>query len=124
MSRASIKGYYVGDGDIVAVAPGLLHLHGNSARKLFKEPKEFNPDRFLKREQGGGGGESGAPTSILTWGAGVHYCPGKYLAIAEIKVALALTLLAIQREGVQFTIHKAFTSPGSFTDRSVQAKFS
>ncbi|KAG9285746.1 hypothetical protein G9A89_003425 [Geosiphon pyriformis] len=59
-----------------------LNLTGiNQNRHDWKEPENFNPERFLEEEKGklNGGG-------YLPFGAGVRKCPGEELAIVELMV--------------------------------------
>jgi cytochrome P450 family 135 len=51
---------------------------------VFNEPQEFRPDRFLQKQ---------APTRTwLPWGGGPKLCPGRHLALLEIRTVLRATL--------------------------------
>jgi cytochrome P450 len=51
---------------------------------LFSEPQEFRPDRFLRSQ---------APTHPwLPWGGGRKLCPGRHLALLELRAVLRATL--------------------------------
>ena len=64
----------------------------------FREPLEFQPERWL----------AGAPTATLTsakrismpFGAGPRICPGRYLALMEMKMAIAMLLATFEIEEV------------------------
>lgn len=113
---AVISGYWVGNADIVTLAVGLLHGQGAAGRELFADAETFNPDRFSD-------GEPSGPNAILTWGAGHHYCVGKWLALAQIKVALTTVLSTVKVEEFQVRIRKGFVSPGVFIETDVTAVF-
>lgn len=57
----------------------------------FAEPLRFDPERWLT-----GSGAAHAPSSpkrvVMPFGAGPRMCPGRYLALAEIKMVLAMLL--------------------------------
>ncbi|KAG9291322.1 hypothetical protein G9A89_003974 [Geosiphon pyriformis] len=63
-----------------------LHMHGihqNSAQ--WKDPKRFDPTRFLKDANGAEGIEK---YSFLPFGGGTRLCPGRHLAMAQMKVMM------------------------------------
>ncbi|OXA54040.1 putative lanosterol 14-alpha demethylase [Folsomia candida] len=113
---ASIGGYHVGHAETIAMCEPMLMVHA-SAQEIFSNPKIYNPDRFL-----GPAKESMAPLSVMTWGAGVHLCPGKMFSIYEIKMALGLILLNFEFELEKGSISKIdYFSPSAFAERKVQA---
>jgi len=59
---------------------------GATDAQHFPQPEAFDPDRWL-REDGASGKRIAMP-----FGAGPRICPGRYLALLEIKVALATLL--------------------------------
>jgi cytochrome P450 len=62
--------------------PGLDPAH-------FPEPQAFRPERWL----GEGPIASGSAKRVtMPFGAGPRMCPGRYLALAEIKMAMAMLL--------------------------------
>jgi len=56
----------------------------------FSEPQVFNPRRWLDAD--GQVGDSGPRRAVIPFGAGPRFCPGRYLAMLEAKMALATTL--------------------------------
>jgi cytochrome P450 len=108
--------YHIGDTDCVAVCGPMLMLQ-NYAMEIFKEPLKYNPRRFL-----GSSHESCNQYNVMTWGAGLHLCPGKMFALYEIKMAVALVLLNFKLE-----LHKGsvsalnYFSPSAFAERRVHA---
>lgn len=69
----------VASGDIVTVAPWVLHRH----RQLWRNPDAFDPSRFLP------GAEPVARYSYLPFGAGPRICIGAHFALLEATHALA-----------------------------------
>jgi cytochrome P450 len=69
-----------------------------TAEQYFPEPKRFDPDRWL----GTAGGKSTTRVS-MPFGAGSRLCPGRYLALLEMKLAMAMLLrtFKIERVGTQ-----------------------
>ncbi len=61
--------------------------HDSVAEAHFPNALGFEPERWLRE------GENGADKRIpLPFGAGARTCPGRYLALLEIKIAVAMTL--------------------------------
>jgi cytochrome P450 len=62
------------------------YRHGALSEKYFSEAREFKPDRWLK--------ESRCPVhntdAFTPFGAGPRYCPGRNLAILEIRSVIAM----------------------------------
>ncbi|CAJ0631038.1 2514_t:CDS:1 [Entrophospora sp. SA101] len=56
-------------------------IHRNP--KYWKDPETFNPDRFLNGEN------EITKNSFLMFGAGLRICPGRRLAILELKCLMA-----------------------------------
>jgi len=115
--------YYVGDADAVAMCSPLLMFNGY-ASEIFQEPTKYNPSRFLKKTDGGyqeGGGESFNQYNVVTWGAGLHLCPGKMFALYEIKMAVALILQSFRFEVNKDAIKGLnYFSPAAFAEREVE----
>ena len=69
----------------------LMRLGGLDARN-FAEPMAFDPARWI----GGAGAAAHSLTSskrvVMPFGAGPRICPGRYLALAEIKMVMAMLL--------------------------------
>ncbi|CAG8635917.1 15152_t:CDS:2 [Cetraspora pellucida] len=57
----------------------------------FNEPKKFNPDRFLDEEYGGTGEFKNIPKNVYApFGGGLRICPGKNIALIELKLITVL----------------------------------
>lgn len=74
-----IGGFAVAPGDILLIAPWVIHRHA----KLWRDPGAFDPGRFLP------GAEPVARFSYLPFGAGPRVCIGASFALAEATLALA-----------------------------------
>ncbi|WP_338768615.1 cytochrome P450 [Massilia sp. METH4] len=61
---------------------------------VFPEPHSFEPERWLA----GGGADKGV---ALPFGAGPRMCPGRYLSLIELKVAMAMLLGRFELVDVQ-----------------------
>lgn len=79
-------------GDIDAprgtVVLGLMR-HDGMAHQYFPEPASFRPERWMA----GGGAVAGSAKRVsMPFGAGPRVCPGRYLALMEIKLCMAMLL--------------------------------
>src|ERR1700675_993614 len=81
----TIAGMPVKKGDIVLVAPWLLHRH----EKLWRDPNAFVPSRFM----------TGTPPdrfAYLPFGVGARVCIGAHFALVEAMLALAKMISAFR----------------------------
>ncbi|OKO71874.1 cytochrome P450 [Bradyrhizobium sp. NAS80.1] len=85
--KDNAAGVEIGKGDIIMIAPWLLHRH----EKLWDEPNAFIPKRFMSTE---------APDrfAYLPFGAGPRVCIGAPFAQAESVLALARLIGAFRVE--------------------------
>ncbi|QHP66916.1 cytochrome P450 [Bradyrhizobium sp. LCT2] len=85
--KDSAAGIEIGRGDIIMIAPWLLHRH----EKLWDQPNAFVPKRFMSTE---------APDrfAYLPFGAGPRVCVGAPFAQAESVLALARLIGAFRVE--------------------------
>ncbi len=73
-----------------------LFRHDTVSDEFFPEPTLFKPERWLAAD-------SGKPTDkkvSMPFGSGPRTCPGRYLALMEIKMALAMVLGSFKIESV------------------------
>ena len=70
--------------------------HDSVAAEHFERPTEFDPQRWL-----GEGDASHAKRVSMPFGAGPRTCPGRYLALTEMKMALAMLLDSFDIESVE-----------------------
>ncbi|MBK0392400.1 cytochrome P450 [Ramlibacter algicola] len=67
---------------------------------LFPQPETFDPQRWLDAKEAGHSFAS-AKRATMPFGAGPRMCPGRYLALAEIKLAAAMLLANFEVESVE-----------------------
>jgi cytochrome P450 len=101
-----IGGLQLRKGDAVAILSRAI------ARRETAEPQRFDPERWLRAE-GEGGRRTVNPRSFLPFGAGPRLCPGRSLALLEMKVVLAMVARRFRVEAAcdldQVTERLAFT---------------
>jgi len=88
----------VGDVDVPAgtYVVGLMRRDSLDARH-FSDPMRFDPERWL----GDGATASRSPARVsMPFGAGARLCPGRYLSLVEMKIAIATTLANFEIERV------------------------
>jgi cytochrome P450 len=76
--KDNAAGVEIGKGDIIMIAPWLLHRH----EKLWRDPNAFIPSRFM----------TGTPPdrfAYLPFGVGARVCIGAHFALVEATLALA-----------------------------------
>ncbi|XP_012965835.1 cytochrome P450 7B1 [Mesocricetus auratus] len=81
--------YHVRKGDFVALFPPIQHMDP----EVFEAPEEFRFDRFIedgKKKKNFLKGGKKLKYSVMPFGLGVSKCPGRYFAINELKLLLAL----------------------------------
>jgi unspecific monooxygenase len=83
-----LAGYPVRKGDVVLIAPWLLHRH----EKLWQAPNAFVPERFLP------GAAPPERFAYLPFGAGARVCIGAHFALTEATLALARLVAAFRIE--------------------------
>jgi cytochrome P450 len=98
----ALKDTVVGD---VAVPKGTLVFmvlrHDNLNETYFPDAKAFQPERWLSPSEGEAPGTVGNAKRVsMPFGAGPRVCPGRYLALLEIKMAMAMLLQNFELLGV------------------------
>jgi cytochrome P450 len=74
-----------------------LMRSGSLDARHFPEPQRFEPARWLE----GGGADAGSAKRVaMPFGAGPRICPGRYLALVEIKMVAAMLLAGFEIESV------------------------
>jgi cytochrome P450 len=66
----------------------------------FPEPEQFDPARWNASAGAGAKSLSAAKRAVMPFGAGPRMCPGRYLAMAEIKMVAAMLLANFELEEV------------------------
>jgi len=82
-SEIAIAGVRVPAGSIIFC---LLRLSSERDSAL-EQPESFRPERWL---DGAGGSGDDPGRKMFPFGAGPRFCPGRYLAMAEIKMAMSM----------------------------------
>jgi unspecific monooxygenase len=86
LAADEIAGIKIAEGDVILIAPWLLHRH----EKLWRDPNAFMPERFL----------APAPPpdrfAYLPFGVGPRICIGAHFALVEATLALARIIAAFR----------------------------
>ena len=92
----ALRDTVVGD---VAVPKGTLVWcvlrHDSISESHFADPQAFRPERWLADAQ-----QHDDKRAAMPFGAGLRTCPGRYLALLEIKIAMAMLLGSFDIAGV------------------------
>ncbi|HEY9065558.1 MAG TPA: cytochrome P450 [Burkholderiaceae bacterium] len=85
-------------------------MRGDSlSERHFADPQAFRPERWLGSDTESPSAASSAKRVSMPFGAGPRVCPGRYLALLEIKMAIAMLL-------VHFDITEVSTPGGGEAD--------
>jgi cytochrome P450 len=89
IAAQAVRDTSLGDIEVPAetIVMGLLR-HDTLEERHFPDATAFKPERWL----GGGASASAAKRVSMPFGAGPRVCPGRYLALMEMKLALAMVL--------------------------------
>ena len=68
--------------------------------KHFPQPDAFLPERWLAESGAAAGAATSSKRVAMPFGAGPRICPGRYLALAEIKMVAAMLLANFEIESV------------------------
>jgi len=75
----------------------LVFRHDTMEERFFPDAKSFKPQRWLEE---GAHGHDSAKRVAMPFGGGPRICPGRYLALLEIKMAMAVLLGQFDIESV------------------------
>lgn len=79
----------------------LLMRGGALDERHFAEPSRFDPGRWLARGDGGEAADPGSAKRVaMPFGAGPRICPGRYLALHEMKMVIAMLLAGFEIESL------------------------
>jgi cytochrome P450 len=109
---AQIGGYYIGDAGSVALCEPMFHLYEASTE--FKDAMTYDPDRFLNPRN-----EKMDSKNIMTWGSGVHLCPGKLFALYEIKLAVTMMVTNFDIVLPEVIPPLNYFSPSAYAERKL-----
>jgi cytochrome P450 len=85
---AEIDGVFAPAGTFVMC---LMRMGGMDAAR-FPDPHAFTPERWLQGDDAAAGRMLSPKRVVMPFGAGPRVCPGRYLALAEIKMVMAMLL--------------------------------
>lgn len=122
MAMTSFAGYDISGVDGIALCEPILMIHDCSHDK-FSDPTVYNPYRLITNSERQG--EPCDSKSVITWGAGVHLCPGKSFAMYEIKIAAALIVNNFERPILtkEEIGELNYFSPSAFAERKAKISF-
>ncbi|RWS01198.1 hypothetical protein B4U79_16637 [Dinothrombium tinctorium] len=103
--------YFIGDCDAVALCEPFMQKF-DCAKNLFQNSEKYYPHRYFEPMN-----EKDTSDCVMTWGHGVHQCPGKQFAILEIKTAMALLTTNFQRFEIPKNLHVGYFSHAAFAER-------
>ena len=75
----------------------LVTRHDSLSAEHFERPEAFEPERWLGADAGAA---SAARRCSIPFGAGARICPGRYLALVEIKTVMSMLLGAFEIRSV------------------------
>jgi cytochrome P450 len=84
---ANVGGVAILRGTILA----LIMRAGTTSERFFPDPEAFEPERWLGQDEATADASPGRRVS-MPFGAGPRLCPGRYLALQEIKMVMAMLL--------------------------------
>jgi cytochrome P450 len=76
----------------------MILRHDNLNERCFPNAQDFRPERWLAQD--GAAGAMNPKRVSMPFGAGPRVCPGRYLALLEIKMAMAMLLQNFEIEGI------------------------
>jgi cytochrome P450 len=72
--------------------------HDSVGERLFERPEAFEPERWLENAEPPLG--AAAKRAAMPFGSGPRMCPGRYLALLEMKMAMAMLLSSFDIDAV------------------------
>ena len=105
---AIIAGHHIKQGTTVAVSPWTVHRN----RKLYKNPDEFDPERWFDPEQ-----LSNLRRYNIVFSQGPRQCLGRHIAIVELQILISTLVrrysIYLADQAMDFVIFDRFNSnPG------------
>ncbi|KAF4345052.1 benzoate 4-monooxygenase cytochrome P450 [Fusarium beomiforme] len=110
---AIIAGHHIKQGTTVAVSPWTIHRN----RKLYKNPDDFDPERWFDPEQ-----LSNLRKYYIVFSQGPRQCLGRHIAIVELQILISTLVrrynMSLADEARDFVIYDRFNSnPGPLSVR-------
>ncbi len=80
----------------VAIEPGTMiwcvSRHDSLSDRFFPSAREFCPERWLEEDTAASQGQASVKRVSIPFGAGPRVCPGRYLAMVEMKLCMGMLL--------------------------------
>lgn len=113
--KQTIGDYYIGDSDVLVICEPLM-MHYLNAKETFSNSEVYDPSRFMDERK-----EKKTSDYVMTWGSGIHICPGKMFAIYEIKMAIALITTTFKKFNISNEDYSNinYFSPSAFAERKI-----
>ncbi|RWR98904.1 hypothetical protein B4U79_18534 [Dinothrombium tinctorium] len=110
------ENYLIGVADTIAICAPLMHTFECSSA-LFNDAECYDPLRYFPPRC-----ENFTSKRVMTWGSGIHLCPGKNFALCEIKLAVAFLSKFIDTIKLTRIERKNYFSASAFVDRNAMAE--
>ena len=102
LAAQSLKDTVVGDVSVPAGTMIWTILRSDSVSdRFFDNPGVFDPARWLEEENAASAAHGSAKRIAMPFGAGPRVCPGRYLALIEMKLCMATLLSAFDIDEVR-----------------------
>ncbi|KAL1924084.1 uncharacterized protein VTP21DRAFT_7119 [Calcarisporiella thermophila] len=108
----TLGSYYVGQVDSVALCTSMLMVHNQASDCIFQQALQYDPFRYHEPSR-----DKYSSTNVMTWGAGVHLCPGKQFALYEITAGIAMIAANFEELRVQHVGSPNYFSSSAFAWR-------
>ncbi len=115
--NSSLGDYYVGGATSVGLCAPILMCKNNCASDIYENPEKYNPERFLT------GNAPKSSTDVITFGSGIHKCPGELFGTYEIKTAIALITNIFKPFKLDNIPELNYFSPSAFAERALEIEF-
>ena len=114
VNKKNIGPYSLHGVDILTVS-GILIMKGED-QDNFSDPQTYDPSRFLEPRN-----ESMSSNHLITWSSGIHSCPGRSFAIAELKLSTAAIVSSFDLELVEGLTEGSFFTTTLFNRLNLNA---
>jgi cytochrome P450 len=101
LSAQAVRDTSLGDLEVPAETIVLALMRQDALdERHFVDPQAWSPQRWLAGDGSVGASAASAKRVSMPFGAGPRVCPGRYLALMEMKLALAMVLSGFELEQV------------------------
>lgn len=110
----TLGGYYIGNVDCVALCESIFMIH--DCEDIYQDALTYKPERFNDT--------SLQHTSLLmTWGSGLHLCPGKSFAIKELETVVSTIVKNFKPLSFTKLGKITYFSPAAISEREIECIF-